>query len=167
MPFSSAMPKKFFSLPPRTLKERISFNKIASSNCVGCTEAKASLYKNLLHADFRDFHMSPDGGAFWVAGDGGIAQNSFTGYGWVSRNYRLHTYHIHSVVLLPGSQNGAVDASLQVMTITLGIKRSQLAGNANWQQMPYGCMGDANWVAGDPGSPGFAVVVRHSNVRPS
>jgi hypothetical protein len=129
-----------------------------------------------IHADIWDFLIdtSADGTKAWVAGDGGVYENTlatpFTfpeSEGWIRRFGGMHTHQAHMVTVIP----------------TNPVNRSRLAypssDNDGWYRNasllsasapPWevtnltnqrGSLGDANWSVADASSTRFILIVRH------
>jgi hypothetical protein len=112
-----------------------------------------------IHSDIWDFHLAPDGKLAWVACDGGVFQRRETGP-WTEWNDGLHTHHAHTLTVLPAGTGKRPKLAYPTAdndgwyrgTSDLGSPAPAWRNNAS--------LGDANWTAGDAGSPSIAVIAR-------
>lgn len=110
-----------------------------------------------LHDDMWDFHLAPNGKTAWIAGDGGVFENTFDLIqGWGTRNQGLHTHHVHDITVL---QTGGVTRLAYASADNDAWYKD---GTQDWKVAD--CCGDASWTAGDARGPALALLVRHAQM---
>jgi hypothetical protein len=118
------------------------------------TDPQDTLFKGRVHDDIWDFHWAIDGKAAWVAGDGGVFENSLDGGGWVRKSEGMHTHHAHTITI-----------------VSTGFgKRARVAYPTsdndawNWDEIKGwqtpNVFGDANWTDGDAANGSLALLAR-------
>lgn len=112
------------------------------------------------HADIWDFNIASDGNTGWIACDGGVYQKSLPSGGWLTHNQGLHTHHIHTITVLPiDNVNHSRLAYATADNDAWYMDKSLIVSPAADWQIAVG-LGDANWTAGDAGSPQLALMAR-------
>jgi len=139
----------------RNLDGTFNFTLIGESGASGVPTPNDKNFGNVFHSDIWDFHwVTLEAPRAFVATDGGVFETRIDGRGWLTRSRALLTHHAHTIFIPMGFGTGP---GMAYCTQDNGAWE-HVTNGTDWQ--PLGCLGDANFTAGDVGNSKMGIVAR-------